>query len=156
MDNNLIYNKKSLLDNINLIIDENAPLISNLSNISRLIFETMDGTSWCGFYLVDEDTDTLYLGPYQGPIACTRIPFGKGVCGQSLSKMTTELVPNVHEYPGHIACSDLTNSEIVVPLVYNNKCLGVLDLDSTKFANFSKEDAALLEDACKIIVKLFK
>ena len=105
MDNDLIYNKKSLLDNINLIIDENAPLISNLSNIARLIFETMDGTSWCGFFLADEDTDTLYLGPYQGPIACTRIPFGKGVCGQAFNKMTTELVPNVHEYPGQIACS---------------------------------------------------
>ena len=155
MDNNLIYNKKSLLDNINLIIDENAPLISNLSNISRLIFETMDGSSWCGFYLADEDTHTLYLGPYQGPIACTRIPFGKGVCGQAFNKMTTLLVPNVHEYPGHIACSDLTNSEVVVPIIKDSKVVGVIDLDSNNFNNYTNDDVILLEKVANLISTIF-
>ena len=109
-----------------------------------------------GFYICDDNSESMYLGPFQGPVACTKIPYAKGVCGACVREKNAMLVPNVHEYPGHIACSDLTNSEIVVPLVYNNKCLGVLDLDSTKFANFSKEDAVLLEDACKTIVKLFK
>jgi len=99
--------------------------------------------------------DTLYLGPYQGGLACTTIPFGKGVCGNSALKKTTELVPNVHLYPGHIACSSKTNSEIVVPIIRDNLVFGVIDLDSEEFNNYSLEDQKILEEVACRISKLF-
>ena len=97
----------------------------------------------------------LYLGPFQGPIACTTIPFGRGVCGTAAILMNSQLVENVHEYPGHIACSSLTNSELVVPIIKNGKCVGVLDLDSNEFSNFTLNDQLLLEEVCKLLSTLF-
>ena len=102
------------------------------------LMDSFDKTLWCGFYLTDDSGEVLYLGPYQGPIACTTILFGKGVCGNAAYKQCSELVPNVHLYPGHIACSSSTNSEVVVPLLCNNTCVGVLDLDSDNFQNFTQ------------------
>ena len=151
-----MYKKEELINNIKLIIDEEVPLISNLSNISSLIYQSLEKVSWCGFYLSNEEFDTLYLGPYQGNVACTTIPFGKGVCGTSAILKQSQLVPNVHDFPGHIACSSSTNSEIVIPIIKDNKCYGVLDLDSDDFENFTVQDQYLLEEVCKIISYLFK
>lgn len=149
MEINGLFEKSNFIENLKNLIDEDAELISNLSNISRLIFESFDQTSWCGFYLVKGDF--LYLGPYQGPIACTRIKFGHGVCGNAWKSATTQLVPNVHEYPGHIACSTKTNSEIVIPILKDNQVIGVIDLDSEQFDNFHEDDRLLLEIAASII-----
>ena len=147
--------KKKLLGNIETIIDKNLPIMSNLANLSRLFMDTFADTLWSGFYLCDEKCEYLYLGPYQGPLACVKIPFGKGVCGKVVEFKKTILVPNVHEFPGHIACSSLSNSEIVVPIIKNDKVVGVIDLDSALFNNYSEEDQKLLEDASNIISELF-
>lgn len=148
-------NKKNLLSNVKTIIDPNIPLISNLANISRLLEESFTNTLWCGFYISDTKHKTLYLGPFQGPLACTIIPFGKGVCGTAAQNKTTYLVPNVHEFPGHIACSSLSNSEIVVPIIKDEEVVGVIDLDSTLFNNYNVEDQRILEEVALVISKLF-
>lgn len=147
--------KKKLLSNIEAIIDFEIPIMSNLANLSRLFMESFENTLWSGFYLSDAKSKFLYLGPYQGPLACTIIPFGKGVCGSAALNKVTNLVPNVHKFPGHIACSSLSNSEIVVPIIKNDKVVGVIDLDSTLFNNYDEEDQKLLESAANIISKLF-
>ena len=135
------------------IIDQNAPLISNLANLSRVLMDLVEGTFWCGFYLVDEENN-LYLGPYQGSLACTHIKYGHGVCGKSLELKKSLIVPDVHKFPGHIACSSLSNSEIVVPIIKDNKVIGVIDLDSTKFDNYSEDDKEFLEEVANIIANL--
>lgn len=147
--------KKKLLGNIEAIIDKNLPVISNLANLSRLFMDSFDNTLWSGFYLSDELGEYLYLGPYQGPLACTLIPYGKGVCGSSALNKVTNLVPNVHEFKGHIACSSLSNSEIVVPIIKNDKVVAVIDLDSALFNNYNEDDQKLLEAASNIISELF-
>lgn len=147
--------KKKLLSNIKAIIEFDTPLVSNLSNASRVIMDSFENTSWCGFYLSDTIKEILYLGPYQGPLACTIIPYGKGVCGNSASLKKTQLVPNVHEYAGHIACSGSTNSEIVVPIIKDNIVVGVIDLDSDLFNNYTLEDVMILEDVASFISRLF-
>lgn len=135
------------------IIDQNAPLISNLANLSRVLMDLVEGTFWCGFYLVDEENN-LYLGPYQGSLACTHIKYGHGVCGKSLELKKSLIVPDVHKFPGHIACSSLSNSEIVVPIIKDDKVIGVIDLDSTKFDNYTEDDKAFLEEVANIIANL--
>lgn len=147
--------KGSLIEMAEALIDKDIPLVSNLSNLSRLIYENIDNVSWCGFYLSFMDKDELYLGPYQGPIACTIIPFGKGVCGTCAETRTTQLVPNVHECENHIACSSKTNSEIVVPIIKEDKVVGVIDLDSEEFSNFNDEHRITLEKIAKIVSELF-
>ena len=135
------------------IIDQNAPLISNLANLSRVLMDLVEGTFWCGFYLADEENN-LYLGPYQGSLACTHIKYGHGVCGKSLELKKSLIVPDVHKFPGHIACSSLSNSEIVVPIIKDDKVIGVIDLDSTKFDNYTEDDKAFLEEVANIIANL--
>ncbi len=130
--------------------DPNAPWYSNLSNVSALLHEKL-GVWWVGFYLV-KDND-LYLGPFQGPTACIRIPKGKGVCGTSWNEARTIVVPDVHKFPGHIACSDKSNSEIVVPLFENGVVWGVLDIDSTNFDAFDEIDSRELEKICASLTK---
>lgn len=154
MHNGLNFNKKNLIDNVKLLIDKSVPLVSNLANLSRLIIDSLDNVSWCGFYMLNNENQSLYLGPYQGSIACTSIPYGKGVCGKAVELMQSQIVANVHTYDGHIACSSLTNSELVVPIIKNNICYGVLDLDSNEFNNFSYDDQLLLEEVCLIISEL--
>lgn len=153
--NEVKVDKKYLISNVKSLIDKNIPLVSNLSNLSRVIYESFENTSWCGFYITDSTKDVLYLGPYQGPLACTIIPIGKGVCGVSAESKETQLVDNVHEYPGHIACSSSTNSEIVVPVIKNNRVVAVIDLDSDLFANYTTQDQKLLEEVASIISELF-
>ena len=146
---------ESLVDNVKAIIYKDIPLVSNLSNLSRLIYDSIPNTSWCGFYLSFEDKDELYLGPYQGPIACTLIKYGRGVCGTCALEKKTQLVSNVHECKNHIACSSKTNSEIVVPIIKENKVVGVIDLDSEEFNNFTLEHQKVLEEVSDIIKDLF-
>lgn len=153
--NEVKVDKKYLISNVKSLIDKNIPLVSNLSNLSRVIYESFENTSWCGFYITDSTKNVLYLGPYQGPLACTIIPIGKGVCGVSVESKETQLVDNVHEYPGHIACSSSTNSEIVVPVIKNNRVVAVIDLDSDLFANYTTQDQKLLEEVASIISELF-
>ena len=145
----------NLVENVKVLIDKELPLVSNLSNLSRLIYDSIPNVSWCGFYLSFEDKNELYLGPYQGPLACTLIPFGIGVCGTCALEKKTQLVSNVHKCKNHIACSSKTNSEIVVPIIKNNRVLGVIDLDSEEFSNFTLAHQAELEKISEIIKDLF-
>lgn len=147
--------EKMFIKQIKAIINEEAPLISNLSNISRILFEKINGVSWSGFYLYSNEKEMLYLGPYQGPLACTTIEMNKGVCGTSAYLKKTINVPDVHAFPGHIACSSLTNSEIVVPIIKDGEVCGVIDLDSNEFDNFDEQDQNFLEEVAEIISQLF-
>lgn len=138
-----------LVKQIEELINTNDPVITNLSNITAAIMQTFDKISWTGFYLTKRDF--LYLGPFQGKVACTKIKFGEGVCGNSAEKQIPQVVPDVHKYPGHIACDVESNSEIVIPLIYNNKTVGVLDLDSKEFGCFDETDNKYLQTICKNI-----
>lgn len=125
---------------------------ANLANAAALIHATF-GFWWTGFYLVQGKE--LVLGPFQGPIACTRIPFGKGVCGTSWARREAVVVPDVEAFPGHIACSSASRSEIVVPILQGGEVLGVLDIDSRELATFDEEDAAGLEAVAALLSGLF-
>ena len=125
---------------------------ANLANAAALIHETF-GFWWTGFYLVQGRE--LVLGPFQGPVACTRIPFGKGVCGTAWERRETVVVPDVEAFPGHIACSSASRSEIVVPVLKGEEVLAVLDIDSRELATFDKEDAAGLEAVAATLSELF-
>ncbi|MBO5299958.1 MAG: GAF domain-containing protein [Clostridia bacterium] len=124
---------------------------ANLANASALLYNTLDGLNWAGFYLLENNT--LVLGPFQGKPACIEIPIGKGVCGTAAAKGETVVVDNVHEFPGHIACDGASNSEIVIPLFENGKVVGVLDIDSPLFSRFSPEDKEGLEKFAAILQK---
>jgi len=127
-------------------------MIANLANFSALYYEIFS-PHWVGFYLVKKNE--LVLGPFQGPVACTRIAFGKGVCGVAWKENMPQIVDNVHEFEGHIACSAQSNSEIVLPLYKNQDVLGVFDIDSTKFAHFDGVDNAYLEKALTLLAESF-
>lgn len=122
---------------------------ANMANFCAALKEAF-GWFWVGFYLVK--ADQLVLGPFQGPVACSRIQKGKGVCGTAWQTATTILVPNVEEFPGHIACSALSKSEIVVPLLQNGIVIGVLDIDSSELSTFDQEDQIHLEKICEWFV----
>ena len=123
---------------------------ANLANTAAAIHEAF-GFWWTGFYLVEDKQ--LVLGPFQGPVACTRIPFGRGVCGTAWQRRETVIVPDVEEFPGHIACSSASRSEIVVPLFRDEEVIGVLDIDSRELATFDAEDAAGLEAIAALLAK---
>lgn len=122
-----------------LVADE-TDAIANMANASALIFETLPNVNWVGFYR--DVGGELVLGPFQGRVACIRIPFGTGVCGVAAETRQVQRVEDVHAFPGHIACDSASNSEIVVPLIRNGELLGVLDIDSPKKARFTAEDEA--------------
>ena len=130
-----------------------------LSNVSALLWDALDDVNWAGFYLVDPATVTgsgprtpeLRLGPFQGKVACVRIPFGRGVCGTAAATKTSQLVEDVHQFPGHIACDSASNSEVVVPIVKDNQVVGVLDIDSPSVARFTQEDLTGLEQVVKAL-----
>lgn len=123
-------------------------LYANLANIAAAIHDIF-GFFWVGFYLVKGDE--LVLGPFQGPVACTRIPFHKGVCGYAYTERKTVIVPNVDEFPGHIACASASKSEIVIPVFHNNQVILVLDVDSDSLNDFTEEDQIGLEKIMGII-----
>ncbi len=135
---------KSMLQN------ERDP-IANLANTSAVINKNIENLNWVGFYLYNNEE--LVLGPFQGNPACVRIQLGKGVCGNSAKDRKTYIVENVHDFPGHIACDAASNSEIVVPMVKDNKLIGVLDLDSFEYGNFNEIDKEYLEKAVEIILE---
>lgn len=117
--------------------------LANSANLASLIFHKLPDLNWAGFYWLRGSE--LVLGPFQGKPACVRIPLGKGVCGTAAQRQATVIVPNVHEFPGHIACDSASESEIVVPILKAGRLLGVLDLDSPRLDRFSREDAVMLE-----------
>jgi len=130
------------------LLEGEPDLIANLANITGALKEQFNWL-WVGFYLVKNDE--LVLGPFQGPVACTRIKKGKGVCGTSWAKAQTLIVPDVEKFPGHIACSSLSRSEIVVPIIRNNKVIGVLDVDSIEPDQFDNIDQDYLEQITELI-----
>lgn len=123
--------------------------ISNLANASALIWSQLPDINWAGFYIMDEGV--LKLGPFQGKVACTRIALGRGVCGTAAAEDRTQLVRDVHEFEGHIACDSASNSEIVIPLHLNGELYGVLDIDSPLIGRFTEEDKEGLEALAKVI-----
>jgi GAF domain-containing protein len=125
-------------------------VIANLANASSLLFYTLPDLNWAGFYLLKDGE--LVVGPFQGRTACVRIALGKGVCGTAAARRETVIVPNVHEFPGHIACDSASNSEIVTPLIRRGELLGVLDVDSPKLARFDQEDRAGLERFVRVLL----
>ncbi len=112
--------------------------LATLANTSALLFERLSGVNWAGFYLLEGET--LVLGPFQGKLACVRIPVGRGVCGTAVAHNSVQRVEDVHQFDGHIACDAASNSEIVLPITVNNKIIGVLDIDSVEFSRFSTDD----------------
>ena len=153
---------KELVAQVAAVVDGETDMIANMANVAAILHEAF-GFWWTGFYRVITPSDSpirgegkdergvLVLGPFQGPLACTRIPFGKGVCGTAWAKNETIIVPNVHEFAGHIACSSESNSEIVVPVRINDKVIAVLDIDSKEFDNFDEIDKKYLEEIIKLL-----
>jgi L-methionine (R)-S-oxide reductase len=139
---------EALVPQIKALLEGEPDLIANLANITGALKEQFNWL-WVGFYLVKNDE--LVLGPFQGPVACTRIKKGKGVCGASWAKAQTLIVPDVEKFPGHIACSSLSRSEIVVPIIRNNKVFGVLDVDSIELDQYDNIDQNYLEQIIELI-----
>jgi L-methionine (R)-S-oxide reductase len=138
-----------LIPQIASLIEGEPDLIANLANITAALKEQF-GWLWIGFYLVK--ADELVLGPFQGPIACTRIKKGRGVCGQAWEQMKTIIVQDVNSFPGHITCSSLSKSEIVLPLIHNNEVVGVLDVDDSVYTSFDKTDELFLSEILSLIL----
>lgn len=141
----------ALLPQIKLLLTKDELLLSNLSNFTAALKQTFDKISWVGFYLFDGEK--LYLGPFQGKVACTKIEPGKGVCGTAALNNETIIVKNVNDFPGHIECDNGTNSEIVVPILKGNELIGVLDLDSYRFNAFNETDKKYLEELSEFLAE---
>ena len=139
---------QSLLPQIESLISGESDPIANMANVAAVLHDAF-GFWWTGFYRVEGQQ--LVLGPFQGPIACTRVPYSKGVCGTAWQRAETVIVPNVHNFPGHIACSSASNSEIVVPVIRNNQVTAVLDIDSKDFNTFDETDQLYLEQIVKML-----
>ena len=148
---NIVENKQLFIAQATALVSEEDNLVTNLSNLSALYKEYLPNTNWVGFYLLDEVNNNLVLGPFQGEIACTRIPFHKGVCGHCYTTRETIYVKDVHKFPGHIACDSDTNSELVIPIIQNDKVVALLDIDSIEFDRFSEEEIAAFNEVTKII-----
>ena len=145
--------KKTLYTEIHrslqVVLTGESDPIANLANAAALLFWSLPAVNWAGFYLLKERE--LVLGPFQGKIACIRIKLGQGVCGSAAEQRQTLVVPNVHKFPGHIACDSASNSEIVVPLIKNEALIGVLDIDSPEFARFDDNDKTGLQEFVQIL-----
>ncbi len=138
-----------LLKQLEALLHGETDTVANLSNVSALLFHSLDNINWAGFYIYKNNE--LVLGPFQGKTACMHIPLNKGVCGKAATTKTTQCIEDVHAFPGHIACDCASNSEIVVPIVIDNTLYGVLDIDSFEYANFNSVDVKYLE---KFVEKL--
>ena len=144
-----MVNYTSLCAQLKALTSDVPHEVANLANASALLWQHLPDINWAGFYKMEQGI--LVLGPFQGKPACIRIPVGKGVCGTAVAQNETQLVEDVHQFPGHIACDGASNSEIVVPLRKNGQILGVLDIDSPSFSRFTSEDKTGLERAAEII-----
>ncbi len=138
-----------LLAQMKSLLEGEYNVTANLANASALLNEALSDINWVGFYLMDQGE--LVLGPFQGKVACVHIAVGKGVCGTAVSENKTQLVEDVHKFPGHIACDSASNSEIVIPLRNQGQIVGVLDIDSPSFGRFDAEDADWLEKIAVVI-----
>ena len=139
---------QALIPQIKGLIEGETDLIANLANVAAALKEQF-GWLWIGFYIVKNNE--LVVGPFQGPVACTRIKKGRGVCGTSWAEAKTIIVPDVEKFPGHIACSSLSRSEIVVPIIRNNEVIGVLDVDSELLDQFDETDKKYLEEIINLV-----
>jgi L-methionine (R)-S-oxide reductase len=142
---------QNLVQQLRSLLAGERDFIANAGNFASLLYHSLPELTWAGFYLLKDKE--LVLGPFQGKPACVRIRVGKGVCGMAAAQRETVIVPNVHEFPGHIACDSASNSEIVVPLEKDGRLLGVLDLDSPQFARFDEEDAEGLNELVEVFVE---
>lgn len=142
---------EDLLPTVESVVSSETDMIANMANIAALLFEALPDINWSGFYLWKEDQ--LVLGPFQGRLACTRIPLGKGVCGTVAQQKTSLVVPDVHAFPGHIACDAASESEIVIPVLKNGALIGVLDIDSPIKDRFQDADRILLEKVVSALEK---
>ncbi|NOT51198.1 MAG: GAF domain-containing protein [Chitinophagaceae bacterium] len=140
---------ESLVPQVKGLLEGEPDLVANMANVVAALKEQF-GWLWIGFYIVK--SEELVLGPFQGPVACTRIKKGKGVCGTSWAQAKTLIVPDVEKFPGHIACSSLSKSEIVIPLIRNNEVVAVLDVDSSEYDQFDSTDQHWLEQIVDLIV----
>lgn len=141
---------QELYQQVNALIVDEPDVIANMANISALLFEQLSDVNWVGFYRVQ--ANELILGPFQGKVACIRIPVGKGVCGTAVSEATTQRIDDVHAFSGHIACDAASNAELVIPVRVNGNVIAVLDIDSTVFNRFDQCDQQGLEK----IINLFE
>ncbi|MBQ7365295.1 MAG: GAF domain-containing protein [Clostridia bacterium] len=144
-----MVNYQELNETLAAILDGVPHRIANLANAAALLYDTLDRLNWAGFYLVENGR--LVLGPFQGKVACVEIEIGKGVCGTAVASGKTQLVKDVHAFPGHIACDSASNSEIVVPIFQGGKIVGVLDIDSPEFSRFDEHDREGLEAFVKVL-----
>jgi len=140
-------NYQTLSKQINALLETETDCIANMANVSAALFNELPDINWAGFYVVKNGE--LVLGAFQGKPACVRISFGKGVCGTAAQTARTQVVKNVHEFAGHIACDSASNSEIVIPIFKNDKVWGVLDIDSPLLARFDETDKQYLEEIVK-------
>ena len=140
---------KLLAAQIRSLAEDEPHFIPVMSNASALLYENMEDLNWAGFYIMNKGS--LMLGPFQGKVACIRIELGKGVCGTAAVKDETQLVKDVHQFPGHIACDSASNSEIVVPIHKDGKVVAVLDIDSPSLSRFDDQDKAGLEEFVKTL-----
>lgn len=134
---------------IKSLLDKNDNRLSNLSNFTAALKQTFEKISWAGFYLFNGES--LYLGPFQGKVACTKIELGKGVCGSAAKNLETLVVPDVNKFPGHIVCDADSKSEIVIPLLKDKNLFGVLDIDSSSYDSFGEIDKNYLEEICNFL-----
>ncbi|MGG3839706.1 GAF domain-containing protein [Paenibacillus dendritiformis] len=135
------------------LIEGEPNLIANLANASALLWQGLKEINWAGFYLMDESKEELVLGPFQGLPACIRIPLGRGVCGTAAREQRTLVVPDVHAFPGHIACDAASRSEIVIPMMKDGRLVGVLDIDSPVTDRFQEPDREALEKMVEALMK---
>ncbi|HOO94260.1 MAG TPA: GAF domain-containing protein [Proteiniphilum sp.] len=139
---------ESLIPQLKALIEDESDMVANMANVAAALKETFN-FFWVGFYRVEGEQ--LVLGPFQGPVACTRIAYGKGVCGMAWKEGQTLLIPDVDQFPGHIACSSLSRSEIVVPVFKGSEVCAVLDVDSDRLAAFSETDAVYLQKIVSLL-----
>lgn len=146
-------NKQLIISQAKSLISNENNIYANLSNLSSFFKEYLPDTNWVGFYIVDNINKNLVLGPFQGKVACVRIPFNKGVCGKCYTNKKTIYVDNVHEFKDHIACDSNTNSELVIPIIKNNSVAFLLDIDSTKYNRFNEKEISFWND---VVTEIFK
>ncbi|HDX9587517.1 TPA: GAF domain-containing protein [Bacillus pseudomycoides] len=141
----------TVIKQLDALLTGESNVVANLANASALLNVFLQDINWVGFYVTEGNQ--LVLGPFQGLPACVRIPFGRGVCGVAAETKTTQLVADVHKFPGHIACDAASNSEIVIPLIKNNEVIGVLDIDSPNKGRFDEIDQTYLEKFIEVLLK---
>ncbi len=150
MSKNTFY--QGLYRQAEALLSDEPDIIANMANLSALLFEQLAEVNWVGFYrMLDNE---LVLGPFQGKVACIRIPLGRGVCGTAASENSTQRIADVHAFSGHIACDASSNAEIVIPVTVNDKVIAVLDIDSTAFNRFDGEDQVGLENIVRLLERI--